>query len=233
MAFNESLLQKRKSLGLSQEELAERLGVSRQAVSKWETGEASPDLNKLIVLSKTLDISLDTLCGLQEEFPAVAPAAVPKRRISPAAIILVLTLLIGMFTSGYFLGRSTVPQPTLFDAPAALPESLTITGLSFSPETDGVTYQFTPSVISPDFTYQITFAATGEEPKVYDTVPTGGVCTGRAILPPWNNYTVTVTLSNGETTRAVSVAYDLSYQPSQNGENGIWLGGSTSWHPVD
>ena len=88
-------------------------------------------------------------------------------------------------------------------------------------------------MISPDFTYQISFTATGEEPKVYDVVPAGGVCTGRAILDPWNNYTITVTISNGETTRAISVAYDMSYTPSANGENGLWLGGSASWHPMD
>jgi len=57
------------------------------------------------------------------------------------------------------------------------------------------------------------------------------ICFGQEV--GGNNYTVTVTVSNGETALAVSVAYDLSYQPSQNGENGVWLGGSTSWHPVD
>lgn len=51
----------RKNKGLSQEELAEKLGVSRQAVSKWERAEASPDLEKLIALSKLYDITLDEL----------------------------------------------------------------------------------------------------------------------------------------------------------------------------
>jgi len=233
MTFSEVLLQKRKSLGLSQEELAEQLGVSRQAVSKWETGEASPDLNKLLALSAALNVSLDTLCGLQEDAPPAAPPAPPKHRISPAAVLLAVILLLGIFAGGYFLGRSSVSAPAPLYTPIDLPGNFTVTGLNFSPETDGVTYQFTPSVISQDFTYQITFAATGEEPIVYDTTPTGGVCAGRAILDPWNNYSVTVTVSNTQTSHAVSVAYDLSYQPSSNGENGVWLGGSTSWHPVD
>lgn len=53
--------QLRKKHGLSQEELAEKIGVSRQAVSKWERAEASPDTDNLILLSKLYGISLDEL----------------------------------------------------------------------------------------------------------------------------------------------------------------------------
>ena len=55
------LLEYRKSSGLSQEELAERIGVSRQAVSKWERGEASPDTDNLIALSEVYGVTLDEL----------------------------------------------------------------------------------------------------------------------------------------------------------------------------
>lgn len=58
------LAELRKQKGLSQEELADRLQVSRQAVSKWERGEASPDTDNLIELAKIYDISLDELVGL-------------------------------------------------------------------------------------------------------------------------------------------------------------------------
>ena len=61
MNFAENLRQLRKERNLSQEELAELLNVSRQAVSKWEQGEGYPEVEKLLFLSKTLDISLDTL----------------------------------------------------------------------------------------------------------------------------------------------------------------------------
>ena len=53
----------RKEKGYSQEDLAEKLGVSRQAVSKWENGEASPDTNNLIALADLYGISLDELVG--------------------------------------------------------------------------------------------------------------------------------------------------------------------------
>lgn len=51
----------RKEKGLSQEDLADKLGISRQAVSKWERAEASPDTDNLILLARLYDVSLDTL----------------------------------------------------------------------------------------------------------------------------------------------------------------------------
>lgn len=55
------LFELRKRNGLSQGELAEKLGVSRQAVSKWECGESLPDTDNLITISKLFDVSLDEL----------------------------------------------------------------------------------------------------------------------------------------------------------------------------
>lgn len=61
MAFCERLKQARKARNLSQEGLAEKLDVSRQSVSKWESGSGYPETEKLIALAKLLDISLDNL----------------------------------------------------------------------------------------------------------------------------------------------------------------------------
>ena len=61
------LAELRKEHGLSQEELADRLNVSRQAISKWERGEASPDTDNLIELAKIYDVSLDELVGLKNK----------------------------------------------------------------------------------------------------------------------------------------------------------------------
>ena len=71
MSFGENLQTIRKKNQLSQEGLAEMLGVSRQAVSKWELGEGYPEVDKLLVLSKKLNISLDSLLG-GENAPAVS-----------------------------------------------------------------------------------------------------------------------------------------------------------------
>ena len=67
MTLGERIAYYRKKAGYSQEGLAERLGVSRQAISKWETGEATPDAERIIVLAAALGISTDTLLLGKEE----------------------------------------------------------------------------------------------------------------------------------------------------------------------
>ena len=63
------LVNLRKSNNLSQEALAEKLGISRQAVSKWERAEASPDTDNLILLSRLYGVSLDELLKTEDEIP--------------------------------------------------------------------------------------------------------------------------------------------------------------------
>ena len=63
----------RKKAGLSQEALAEKLGVSRQAVSKWETGDAVPELSKLVLLAKAFDVTTDWLLSESEPKPEESP----------------------------------------------------------------------------------------------------------------------------------------------------------------
>ncbi len=72
MSFGENLQMLRKKNQLSQERLAEMLGVSRQAVSKWELGEGYPEVDKLLILSKKLNASLDSLLGEEENTPTVS-----------------------------------------------------------------------------------------------------------------------------------------------------------------
>lgn len=63
------LVNLRKEKGLSQEQLAEKIGVSRQAVSKWERSEASPDTDNLIMLARLYEVSLDKLLRTEDEIP--------------------------------------------------------------------------------------------------------------------------------------------------------------------
>ena len=65
MSFGENLQTIRKKNHLSQEGLAELLGVSRQAVSKWELGEGYPEVDKLLLLSQKLNVSIDSLMGVE------------------------------------------------------------------------------------------------------------------------------------------------------------------------
>lgn len=61
MEFNNKLYELRKQKGFSQEELANRLNVSRQTISKWEVGESTPDMEKLVAISDLFGVSLDEL----------------------------------------------------------------------------------------------------------------------------------------------------------------------------
>ena len=75
MELCEKLYELRRASGMSQEELAEKLGVSRQAVSKWESGATQPELSKLIELSKLYSVSVDELLSLEHARKQQAPTA--------------------------------------------------------------------------------------------------------------------------------------------------------------
>ena len=72
MPLNEKIQSLRRERGLSQEELAITLGVSRQAVSKWELGDATPDTDKVIALANYFGVTTDYL--LRDLAPETAPA---------------------------------------------------------------------------------------------------------------------------------------------------------------
>ena len=63
MGTKDIILELRTKTGLSQEELAEKVFVTRQAVSRWETGETVPNTETLKLLSKLFDVSINTLLG--------------------------------------------------------------------------------------------------------------------------------------------------------------------------
>lgn len=66
MSFGEKLASLRKEMGISQEELANELNVSRQAVSKWESNSAYPETDKIIAICKMFNYSMDELIGLKK-----------------------------------------------------------------------------------------------------------------------------------------------------------------------
>lgn len=70
MIFADKLIMHRKKMGLSQEQLAERMGVTRQSVSKWESASSIPELSKLVILSELFQVSVDYLVKdyLEEDY---------------------------------------------------------------------------------------------------------------------------------------------------------------------
>ena len=74
------LVKLRKKYGYSQEELADKLGLSRQAVSKWERAEASPDTDNLICLAKLYGVSLDELLATDEDIDTIVKEQVKDEK---------------------------------------------------------------------------------------------------------------------------------------------------------
>ena len=71
MKINEIIREKRKALSLTQEQIAEYLGVSTPAVNKWEKGSTYPDITLLPALARLLKIDLNTLMSFQDDLSDV------------------------------------------------------------------------------------------------------------------------------------------------------------------
>ena len=75
MTFAQVLTRLRREKGLSQEQLADLMDISRQAVSKWEAGQSMPDLARLVALAELFGVSLD---ALREAAGYLRAAGVPR-----------------------------------------------------------------------------------------------------------------------------------------------------------
>jgi transcriptional regulator with XRE-family HTH domain len=90
MLFYEQLAALRRAKGISQETLAEQLGVSRQAVSKWETGTAKPELDNILALCRILEVSPNELLGdttqpINELAPSVTVESLKAANVTASA----------------------------------------------------------------------------------------------------------------------------------------------------
>ena len=77
MSLGEKIKELRKSRGMSQEELAEQINVSRQAISKWELDASLPDIDNIVQLSRLFAVSIDYLL-LEKDEAAVSGAAISR-----------------------------------------------------------------------------------------------------------------------------------------------------------
>lgn len=85
MKLNEKINYYRKQAKLSQEELAARVGVSRQSVSKWELGDATPEVDKLLALARAFGVTVDELLREDEPGEPFSPPGEEKETPPPAS----------------------------------------------------------------------------------------------------------------------------------------------------
>ena len=98
MKLNEKIFENRKKLGLSQEDLANKLDVSRQTVSKWEVGSATPEVEKIVKLSDIFNVSVDYLVKENEEKYIKKGITIIKKLIVNIllGLLVVLSIVLGI-----------------------------------------------------------------------------------------------------------------------------------------
>ena len=242
MSFQENLIRARKARGMTQEELAARLSISRQAVSKWETGESLPDLYKLAALADELGVSTDVLCGREAalcgEVPATASAEetaeraafaeeirrIAKQNRSLRYVVGILVLICGVLTmlSGYRSLQNSKAPSNEITTPAPLPDTITVTGLTVSREVGNVVvFRFVPSVSGEGYEWSASCAPDNNGLISVETTTDGGICTVRLLnVSQYDGVTLSVTVTNGTESRSICLATDIRV-----GENSI------SWDP--
>lgn len=131
MDFSEKLLTLRKANNLTQEHLAEKLDVSRQSVSKWESGQATLELDKIVALSAIFDVTTDYLLKsseiddlsvktdiLEKQQQQMLVREQKQRQISGCILYAIAIYLI--FFAAYFIGHfhfwEWVANPSVFFA---------------------------------------------------------------------------------------------------------------------
>ena len=103
MIFSDKLIALRRKAGWSQEELAERLNVSRQSVSKWESAQSMPDIDKIVQLSSLFSVTTDYLLKdgqAEQEYTEDDTSPLPRINALTAAYWLVVVAIFLWYTFG-------------------------------------------------------------------------------------------------------------------------------------
>lgn len=99
----------RKKKGLSQEQLADELGVSRQAVSKWESGQSAPEIDKIVLLSNFFGVTTDYI--LKDDVESENKNVIKKRMSPKVFAMLVIGVLFGLLFIVTFIYTFLIERP--------------------------------------------------------------------------------------------------------------------------
>lgn len=208
MKFNENLVRYRKLKGFTQEEMAEKMQVSRQSVSKWENGEAVPELAKIMKLADILDVNLDVLCGREEEEYNIPESKNTKKKCNKLFLSMILAVTIavsGIF--GYCIGHSEKENAN--SEVYELPDIIEVTGVTFHLDKNVLTCEFVPSVYSEKFSYHVNVSDYWGKKTSYEPVFKNGIGEASIIVSAYDNYKVVLEITNGEESRSITLIEEI------------------------
>lgn len=227
MEFSKLLIQRRKQLGFSQEALAEKIQVSRQAISKWENGDSYPDLPKLIALSNALDISLDQLCGLNKNTEIKNTSQIETKK-SKKKTLLIISIILISFLIGNILPKIGVTP---------IPEEIKVTDVSLNFLDKKINLFISTDSTNNHLSYSILFTSIGSYNlnKKYPLECEDGICTFSLDIDEIknteienylgdyiSNTNISFVVSNRVDSKSILIIKDLYYQ-----------NGDAKWTPIE
>ena len=208
MELNQNISKIRKERGLSQEALAEKLSVSRQAVSKWETGEAVPELQKLMMLCDILGVSMDKLCGREKGKKENAITAQPSRHTGRRAAVIIISVIAALLLiTGTVIALHIISVYTVYTTDETEMIQPDITDYSITPSgNQQYEFRYFPSEKPDDLEFYLTTEnnRSGEIQR-YSADYDSGRCLFKITLEANNDYTLSALIADKETEAERSV----------------------------
>ena len=214
MKFSEQLIRLRKDKGLSQEVLAELIGVSRQAISKWETGATQPEMGNIIKLCEIFEVNPNILFGLEEAREPVSDEISEEndnggetKRINGKQRLIITVLAVCCILLGMMLGFLVKSNSMGEEGQQDIPIEFSVSGFDLHSEAyaDGVkTFRlnFASNISNPEYNYKIIVTDHNGISREFDVragadgVYTGTFQTDGQYIP----YLISVSVSVGENT---------------------------------
>lgn len=219
MTLGQRIQHYRTTLDLSQEGLGEKLGVTRQAVSKWEADGAVPDTDKLIALSKLFGITLNELLQVENPPPSVPPEEdadkkLPQKRTVLLPVLALLAFVLGITAYTISMGtrmgalqdrqaalelRLTELESRLEEPPGLDPSAPLVAGLDFDFNANSILLDLTPYQLPESLDITFTVSRPYSSPIIVQGDPQEGghyaaVLNVQGLSAP---FTVTATFSDG------------------------------------
>ena len=243
---------KRKELGMSQSDLGETLGVSRQAISKWESDAAIPDIDKLIALSKLFSVSVGWLLGVEEASPGDAfteeqlrllekvvqrqPALPRWQKLAALASAFVVALCaVAALVLALQAGSRIDAQPTAPTVSLQTQEAVLLNDYSFSAAmgkygTVSVTFTGTPNGWNPHDRGCLLLYRGGELFRQEDTFWDGTYLTATVHMKAHMDYKYVLQVTQPDGTVLLQHLRATGYEDIHASMNFFIEGGILSWH---